>query len=69
MGVQCKKHENCHKRGKSPQRVEGKFFRFATDRIVRGFWTSQRTRSYRKSSGLLLTLNIEQCSPNNLKSI
>ena len=26
MGVQCKKHENCHKRGKSPQRVEGKFF-------------------------------------------
>ena len=25
MGVQCKKHENCHKRGKSPQRVEGKF--------------------------------------------
>ena len=26
MSVQCKKHENCHKRGKSPQRVEGKFF-------------------------------------------
>ena len=70
MGVQCKKHEKCHKRGKSPQRVQGKiFFGFASEKIVRGFLTSQRTRPYRKSPGLLLTLNIEQCSPNDLKSI
>ena len=42
------------------------FFGFASEKIVRGFLTSQRTRPYRKSPGLLLTLNIEQCSPNNL---